>query len=126
MKYEFHHLGIPVNDGECIGRFSKAAGMYTSDNQGHFRIQWHRFTTDSPLHPLIKAVPHIAFKVELLSEAIEGYEVLLGPYEPLEGYFVAIINDCGVPVEFIQTTLTDEELWLLARSGNGGLYQSGN
>ncbi len=124
VQYQFHHFGIPVQDGEKTGIHSEKAGMYTTDNPGKFRVQWHRFTSDSPLHPLIKTVPHVAFKVSDLALAIEGEEVILGPYEPIDDYVVAIINDAGVPVELIQTTLDDDELWARARRGQGALYRS--
>ncbi len=123
IRYEFHHMGIPsdrVREGEV---YSEAAGMFTADNPGAFRIQWHRFTPQSPLHPLIRFLPHPAFKVEDLQAAIEGEELLLGPYEPIDGYVVAIINDNGVPVELIQTELSDDEIWGRARSGQGALYR---
>ncbi len=124
IHYEFHHMGIPTDiphDGE---QFSAKAGLYTADNPGKFRIQWHRFTPDSPLHPLIRTMPHPAFKVADLAAAIEGETVLLGPYEPIDGYHVTIIDDGGVPVELIQTTLSDEEIWGRARSGQGALYRA--
>ncbi|TKI08878.1 hypothetical protein [Martelella alba] len=124
LTYEFHHCGIPLQDGHYEGVFSENAGMFTSDNPGKFRVQWHRFTADSPLHPLLKTVPHIAFKVSNLARAIEGEEVILGPYEPIDDYFVAVINDAGVPIELIQTTLDDDELWARARRGQGSLYRS--
>jgi hypothetical protein len=123
VKYEFHHFGIPLQDGNTDGVFSEKAGMYTVDNPGKFRIQWHRFTDDSPLHPLLKSVPHVALKVDNLQRAIEGEEIILGPYEPIDDYFVAVINDNGAPVELIQTTLSDDELWGRARSGKGSLYR---
>lgn len=123
VQYEFHHFGIPLQDGDTTGKFSARAGMYTTDNPGKFRVQWHRFTDDSPLHPLLKTVPHVAFKVSSLAEAIEGETVILGPYEPIDDYRVAVIDDCGVPVELIETTLSDEELWARAASGQGNLYR---
>ncbi|WP_235424305.1 VOC family protein [Citrobacter koseri] len=122
--YHFHHLGIPVKDGCQEGRFSTVTGMYTVDNPGNFRIQWHRFTDDSPLHPLIRTVPHVAFRVDNLAYAIEGEEVILGPYEPVDGLQVAIINDNGAPVEIIQTSLDDDELWQRAKNGQGGIYRT--
>jgi hypothetical protein len=100
--------------------------MYTSDNGGNFRVQWHRFTPDSPLHPLVKTAPHIAFKVSDLMAAIAGEEVILGPYEPIDDYFVAIINDAGVPIELIQTSLSDDEIWGRAKRGEGSLYRPNN
>ncbi|MEB7892026.1 hypothetical protein NGK36_22530 [Hafnia alvei] len=99
VKYEFHHFGIPVQDGNKNGVFSEKVGMYTTDNPGRFRVQWHRFTEDSALHPLIKSIPHIAFRVDCLAEAIKDEDILLGPYEPIDDYCVAIINDAGVPIE---------------------------
>ncbi|WP_314138299.1 hypothetical protein [Buttiauxella noackiae] len=123
VKYEFHHFGIPLQDGKEEGVFSEKAGMYTVDNPGKFRVQWHRFTDNSPLHPLLKTVPHVAFKVDNLEDAIRGEEIILGPYEPIDDYFVAVINDCGVPIELIQTTLSDDELWGRARTGQGSLYR---
>lgn len=59
-----------------------------------------------------------------LLQAIEGEEVILGPYEPIDDYFVAVINDAGVPIELIQTSLDDDELWSRARSGRGTLYRT--
>lgn len=123
IQYTFHHFGIPVNTELEQATYSEKAGMYTLDNPGKFRVQWHQFTEDSPLHPLLKTVPHVAFKVDSLAEAIAGEEVILGPYEPIDDYFVAVINDSGVPIELIQTTISDETLWERARKGQGSLYR---
>ncbi|MDD4516037.1 hypothetical protein [Massilibacteroides sp.] len=111
QEYRYHHMGIPTTEVRPNEKFSEAFGMYTSDVDGDFRIQYHRFTADSPLHPLIKTVPHVGIQIDNLEEAVEGYEILLGPYEPISGYRVAIINDGGVPVELIETNLTPSELW---------------
>ncbi|UQZ86422.1 hypothetical protein SK3146_05715 [Paenibacillus konkukensis] len=124
IRYEFHHTGIPTTEIKPNEKYSAAAKMYTSDHDGQFRIQWHRFEPDSPLHPLMKSLPHLAFKVNDLEAAIEGEEVILGPYEPIDDYRVAVINDNGVPVELIQTSLSDEVLWSRAKKGQGSLYRS--
>jgi hypothetical protein len=42
--------------------------------------------------------------------------LLLGPYEPVPGCRVAIIQDGDVPIEFVQTSLSDEELWGRAKT----------
>lgn len=118
MKFTYHHLGIPTNIIQPDERYSEKFKMYTSDHKGHFKVQFHRIADDSPLHPVIKSLPHIAFQVEDLSEALKDKEILLEPYEPIAGYRVAIINDGGVPVEFVETRFTDEELWMKARQQN--------
>lgn len=67
VKYEFHHFGIPLLDGDTSGKFSASAGMYTKEHSGKFQVQWYRFSGDSPLHPLLKTVTHVAFKVGSLA-----------------------------------------------------------
>jgi len=78
-------------------------------------VQWHRFDETSPLPPLLRTVPHPAFKVADLERAIVGGKLLLGPYEPIPRYRVAIVEDGGIPIELVQTTLTDDELWAEAK-----------
>jgi len=65
-------------------------------------IEWMRFDPDSPVHPLIKAVPHVAFEVDDLPTALQGKEILTEPNSPSEGVVVAMILDNGAPVELIQ------------------------
>ena len=108
----FHHMGIPTRQAKPGERFSEAFGLHTSDGDcGSVRIQWHRFEPGSPLDPLIQTVPHVAFKVDDLDRAIQGYRLLLGPYEPIPHFRAAIIEDGGHPIELLQTTLTDDEIW---------------
>jgi hypothetical protein len=61
-----------------------------------------RFEPDSPIDPLIKSVPHIAFEVDDLEAAIKGKQILTAPNSPSEGVRVAMILDNGAPVELIQ------------------------
>jgi hypothetical protein len=115
VTYEFHHLGIPTQAERLGERYSEVYGLYTSDDACRLaRVQWHRFTPDSPLHPLVKEAPHPAFKVSDLDRAIAGKTVILGPYEPIAGYRVAMIVDGGVAVELIQTELSDAQIWAQA------------
>ena len=116
--YEFHHIGIPTSDVREGERYSPQYRMYTSDSDCKLaRIQYHRFEADSPLHELMRRMPHLAFKVDDLDRAIEGKEVVLGPYEPIDGFRVAAIIDGGMPVELIQTILDDEDIWTRAVTG---------
>ena len=61
--------------------------------------------------------PHVAFKVNDIEKAIEGEDVIMDIHEPIPGYKAAMINDAGLPVEFIETNMTDEELYAKAESG---------
>ena len=124
VTYEFHHMGIPTTEVHPNERYSPKFKMYTADSEGtSIRIQWHRFEEGCPLHPLIQTKPHPAFKVNDMEKAIAGKNVLLGPYFPLDGFQVAIIEEAGVPIELIRTDLTDEEIWAQAKAGKGSAYQ---
>ena len=112
MKYQYHHMGIPADTPRPGERYSSAFKMYTADGDDpHFRIQWHRFEPDCPLHPLIKTMTHVAFKVNNLERAVAGRKQLLEPYEPLLGFRAAMVEVDGAPIELIETSLTDDEIW---------------
>jgi hypothetical protein len=101
--------------------------MYTSVADCDFmHVQYRRFDDDSALHPLLRTVPHVAFKVSDLNRAIAGRALLLGPYEPIEGFRVAIVRNGEQPVELIETMLTDEQIWGRARRGEqASIYPEG-
>ncbi|SAL00923.1 hypothetical protein AWB78_06041 [Caballeronia calidae] len=118
VTYEFHHMGIPTEEPRAGERYSAQFRMYTSDADCELvRVQYHRFEAGSTLPELMRTVPHAAFKVSDLAKALEGQAVLLGPYEPIDGFRVAVIRDGEVPVELIETALTDEQVWSRAKSG---------
>jgi len=113
LNYRYHHMGIPVTEERPGEHYSSTFKMYTSggEDPGGFRVQFHRFDPGSSLHPLIQSKPHVAFQVDDLEAAIEGEVLLLDPYEPFEGFKVAIIEDDGVPIELVETDLSDEEVF---------------
>lgn len=81
MMYEYHHLGIPTNQSHPDERYVTEFKMYTWGYEtSEFHIQWHRYDKDCPLHPLIKTVPHVTFKVPNLKETLEGKNLILEPY----------------------------------------------
>jgi hypothetical protein len=118
ITYEYHHMGIPTDIPRPTEKYSSTFKMHTTDGNNKFRIQWHRFEEDSPLHPLIKSVPHVAFKVNSMDEAIKGKNIILAPYFPFEGFRVAMVEIDGAPVEFIETCLSEEEIWGASHKGS--------
>ena len=106
VQCSFHHLGIPTAEVKPGERYSPQFDMYTTDSECEsMRIQWHRFGPASSLNPIIKSQPHVAFKVDHLERAVAGMRLLLGPFEPIENYRVAIIEDHGQPIELVEPRL---------------------
>ncbi len=100
---KFNHVGIPTVDsfeGEIPLPHPK---MTVSDHLNNpFGIQWQRYWDDAPLPELVKTVPHVAFEVDDLREALEGQSVIIQPNSPSAGVTVAFIEVNGAPVELMQ------------------------
>ena len=117
---KYHHYGIPTNEKRQDESLVEVGGFkfYSTPFEGNkWHIQWHRFPEGHG-----PQVPHIAFQVDDLDAEIKGCKILFGPYSPLKGYRVAMIEEQGVPIELVETALTDEELALLEQEELGKSY----
>ena len=52
-------------------------------------------------------LPHVAYRVDDLQAAIEGEEVILGPFEPADFGQVAFIHKDGAVIEYLEYTNLD-------------------
>ena len=105
IQYKYHHLGIPTTKDFPGATYLPKFKMYVSDHMATpYGIQWMRFDEDCTLPELVKRVPHVAFQVDDLDEAIRGKRIIIEPNEPGPGILVAFIEEAGAPVEFLQIT----------------------
>lgn len=103
-KYKYHHIGIPTNipiKGEKYLSDYKIYHCGYEDSE--FGIEWMRYEDGCDMPEIVKTVPHIAFEVEDVYEAIKEKKVIIEPNSPSEGNIVAFIEENGAPIEFIQT-----------------------
>lgn len=101
MRY--HHLGIPTTVPRPEETYLEAYKIFCTDHESNpFGIQWMRYETDCPLPELVKTVPHVAFQVDNLAEALIGHDILIEPNSPSDGVTVAFIVCDGAPVEFLE------------------------
>ena len=101
--WRYHHLGIPTTEPRADEAFIEEHGFYVSGfDRSPYGIEWMRFDPDSPISVLIQTVPHLAFEVDDLEEAVAGKELLLAPTELYPGARVAMIVSDGAPVELLQ------------------------
>lgn len=117
-KRRYHHLGLVANkpmEGEHYIEDWKIS--LTSYDESEFHLQWCRYHEGCPLPELVKTVPHVAFIVDNIEKALEGKKVIYGPFFPLKNWCVAFIEECGAPVELIQTSLTEEEVKQAEQNG---------
>jgi hypothetical protein len=86
LGWRYHHLGIFVS------------GFETSP----CGIEWIRFEPHARVPDIVRSVPHVAFAVDNLDEALKGREILIAPNAPSAGVRVAFILADGAPVELLQ------------------------
>ena len=101
--WKYHHLGIPVKEPIPGERYIPHLGLYVKGfNTSPFGIELMRFEEDCPFDEIIKTMPHIAFVMPDLKEAIKDFEVIAEPNSPMDGVKVAMIKLNGVPKEMME------------------------
>ena len=102
LGWRYHHIGIPTDEPHPNEKKLEAFGVHVSGfATSPFGIEWMRYSPSSPLHPVIRTLPHVAFEVDDLDAALEGQEVIYPPGSPSEGVRAAMILVDGAPVELI-------------------------
>ena len=102
-KLQYHHLGIPTKKPMAGEVYLKEYKVYHCGyEQSEYGIEWMRYEDVCPLPEIVKTIPHVAFEVENVYEAIKGKKVIIEPNSPSEGNIVAFIEENGAPIEFIQ------------------------
>ena len=113
---KYHHIGIPTSEpreGEYF--VSEWNVSLTPYDTSEFHVQWCRYHEGCILPELIKTVPHVAFIVDDMEKELEGKKIIYGPFNPANGWRVAFIEECGAPVELIETDLTEDQIRNLER-----------
>ena len=101
--WRYHHTGIPTDQPREGERYLPEFKMYVSGfAESPYGVEWMRFEPDSPISELVRSVPHVAFEVDDLEEALKGKQILSTPSSPSAGVRVAMIIDNGCPIELIE------------------------
>ena len=102
---KYNHIGIPTKAKMPQEKYLPRFRMYVSGYEDSiYRIEWMRFEPECPLPEIVKTIPHVAFEVEDLAEAIKGKTIIIQPNSPSEGVRVAFIEYNGAPIELMQYT----------------------
>jgi hypothetical protein len=103
MNYEFSHIGIPTSEEkEWDGFYEPGKIHYTEFDKDNYKIEWVKFDVDSLMPELIRTVPHVAYFVKNMEDALKDKHILVETFSPGEGVRVAFIKHNGAPVEFME------------------------
>ena len=99
---ELHHIGIPTTKEQAEESYVEGGKVHVTDaEKSPNRIEWLRFEDGSPMPDLLKTMAHIAYKVDDIKAEMAGKEVIVEPFEPMEGLTVAFIVEEGAPIELM-------------------------
>jgi hypothetical protein len=105
QKFKYNHMGLPTNQKLKNEKYLPNLDIYTSGYQeNEFNIEWMRYGEKCVVPDIVRQLPHIAFEVEDIYEALKGHEVIIEPNVPSDGLIVAFILVNGAPVELMQWT----------------------
>ena len=108
LGWRYHHLGIPHAEPRAEEEHLEHLGIHVCGFEtSPYGIEWIRFDPHSSVPDIVKTVPHVAFSVDNLEEALAGKEILIAPNAPSSGVRVAFILDDGAPVELLEFTTPD-------------------
>jgi hypothetical protein len=111
---EFDHIGIVTTEPQPGESWVPFSGVWVTNPRLHpQRIEYIRPLEVPQIDPANVALwklwhlPHVAYRVDDLEAAIEGEEVVLGPFEPGDFGTVVFIHKDGAIVEYLQYTRLD-------------------
>lgn len=116
-KLSFHHIGKPIDLEEIKDhpetKYSPLFDMYSLDvkNSLSMPIELHGFGPDCRLDPIIQKEAHVAFTVDNIELALKGQEIIMPLYQPFAGYRCAMILVNQQPIELIESSLSESQIW---------------
>jgi hypothetical protein len=115
LNLQFDHIGIPVADPQPAEFWVPESECWVTNPRTHpQRLEFLRFKSKPDLEagtPQWKLwnMPHVAYRVDNLQEAIKDEEVVYGPFEPADFGSVVFVHKHGVIVEYLE--YTDTSTW---------------
>jgi hypothetical protein len=109
VKKAFDHIGIVTTTPQPGEAWVQASQVWVTNPRLHpQRIEYVRPSKFPEISPAQKGLwklwhwPHIAFRVEDLSEALLGRDVVFGPFSPADFLRVAFVHHEGIVVEYME------------------------
>ncbi|MBI1878065.1 MAG: hypothetical protein HYR94_07535 [Chloroflexi bacterium] len=100
---QFDHVGIITDERQAEEMYVPATKVWVTNPATHpYKIEHLRYGPDTPVTGPVRNMPHIAFRVDNLEEAMGNSEVLLGPFNPRGKMRVVFVLQDGAVFEFME------------------------
>ena len=101
---DFDHIGLPTDEKQPGEMWVEETRVWVTNPQDHpYKVEFLRFEPDSPVTGPVRDLPHIAFQVDNLEEAMGDSPVLLGPFQPNENLRVVFVLKDGAVFEYMES-----------------------
>jgi len=108
-KYRYNHIGIPTTKKLKKEKYLSDYDVYISGyEENEFNVEWMRYGEKCTVPEIVQKLPHVAFEVDDIYEAIKGHDIIIEPNSPSEGVIVAFILVNDAPIELMQFTGTKD------------------
>ena len=82
-----------------------ATKVWVTDPAVHpHKIEYLRYEPDTPVKGPVKDLPHMAYQVDNLETAMEGAEIILGPFQPTPALRVVFVLRDGAVIEYMENS----------------------
>lgn len=100
---QFHHIGLPTDESHPGEYFVEDTKVWVTDPRKHpYLVEYLRFEPDSAVTGPVRNLPHVAYRVDDIHEAIKGEDVILEPFQPSPNFTVAFMLKDGAVIEYMQ------------------------
>jgi hypothetical protein len=100
---EFDHIGVPAAERRDGMRYLESKRLWLTSPADHpFRVEWLWYEDGSPEAELVRTVPHVAYRIASLEDALAGHRVIAEPFDVFGEVRVAFVEVDGAPVEFVE------------------------
>lgn len=100
---QFHHIGLPTDESHTGEYFVEDTKVWVTDPRKHpYKVEYLRFEPGSPVIGPVRDLPHVAYRVDDIHEAIKGENVILEPFQPSPNFTVAFMLKDGAVIEYMQ------------------------
>lgn len=108
----FHHIGLPTDESHPGEFYVEDTKVWVTDPRKHpYRVEYLRFEKDSPVKGPVRDMPHVAYRVGDIHEAIKGENVILEPFQPSPNFTVAFMLKDGAVIEYMQFEKESDLPW---------------
>jgi hypothetical protein len=114
-RSRFDHIGVVTEERRAGESWVEPTRVWVTSPRAHAcNVEFIRFEPDSPVTGPLRSEPHVAYRVDDVSAAIEGHEVLAEPFQPAPDpafLTVAFVLVDGAVIEFMQYGDPNEQGW---------------